>query len=282
MRTESVRAAVRRICQTRTTLERPDPSRPVAACRRRSEDVPVASSCPAADSRSFAVRPRSRRRFAPRASGVSLRARPSTQRASGRRRPLPPLQAQTSATASNRRAHEQARTRSAAEDHAVDLRKRGLPSFERCPTRAELGICADASRRAITVVGCHAGGEVGNVDRRRRAAAGGRDRVRADADAARRRLAAPPAAPRAARVGRRARQPDRAADARRLRRRLHHHGADRVPGDVGLEHDLRRHGAARDRDGRAARARDDAPPRGARRRRRGARGVRDGRSRASS
>ena len=63
---------------------------------------------------------------------------------------------------------------------------------------------------------------------------------------ARRRLAAPLPAARAARLGRDAREPDRPGDARRLRCGLHHHGADRVPGDVRLEHDLRRDGAARD------------------------------------
>ena len=55
---------------------------------------------------------------------------------------------------------------------------------------------------------------------------------------ARGRRAAPAAAARAARQRRLPREPRRAGDAPRLRRRLHHHGADRVPADVGLEHDL--------------------------------------------
>ena len=127
------------------------------------------------------------------------------------------------------------------------------------------------SRRMITVVGCHAGGEVGNV------VVGGvlpprrRDGVRADAGAAARgRLAAAAAAARAARQRRLSRQPRRPGDAARLRRGLHHHGADRVSGHVRLEHDLHDDRSARDRDDRAARAGDGRPARGAGRRRRGA------------
>ena len=77
--------------------------------------------------------------------------------------------------------------------------------------------CAPAG--TITVVGCHAGGEVGNVVVGGVSAAAGRDGLRADAGAARRRLAAPAAPARAARQRRRAREPHRPVDARRLRRR---------------------------------------------------------------
>ena len=67
--------------------------------------------------------------------------------------------------------------------------------------------------RAITVVGCHAGGEIGNVVVGGVAPPPGDDRLRADAGAARGRLAPPAAPPRAARERRRPREPDRAADA---------------------------------------------------------------------
>ena len=93
----------------------------------------------------------------------------------------------------------------------------------------------------------------------------GRDGLRADADAAaRRRLAAAPAPARAARQRGAPREPGRPGDARRLRRGLHHHGADRVPADVRLEHDLHDDRAARDRHARDARARDRRAARGAR------------------
>ncbi len=51
-----------------------------------------------------------------------------------------------------------------------------------------------------------------------------------------------------------------------LRRRRDHHGADRVPADVRLEHDRERHRPARDRHDRDARARDGGPARHAGRR----------------
>ena len=44
---------------------------------------------------------------------------------------------------------------------------------------------------------------------------------------------------------------------------LRDHGAGRVPGDVGHQHDLRRHGAARDRDAADDRAGHGARARGA-------------------
>ncbi len=62
-----------------------------------------------------------------------------------------------------------------------------------------------------------------------------------------------------------------------LRRGLHHHGADRVPADVRLEHDLHGDGAARDRHPHDVRAGDRPPARGAGRRRRGRAACRDGR-----
>ena len=126
------------------------------------------------------------------------------------------------------------------------------------------------ARRLITVVGCHAGGEIGNV------VVGGvlpppgatvfeqMQALRRDDDSLRRLLLREPRGSVAV-----PRQPHRPGDAPGLRRRLHHHGADRVSGDVGLEHDLRRDRAARDRDGRDARAGDDRPAGGAGRRRRG-------------
>ena len=65
--------------------------------------------------------------------------------------------------------------------------------------------------RTITVVGAHAGGEIGNVVVGGVLPPAGRDGVRADAGArARRRRAAAAAAARAARQRRRAREPDRA------------------------------------------------------------------------
>ena len=86
------------------------------------------------------------------------------------------------------------------------------------------------ARRTLTVVGCHAGGEIGNVVTGGVLPPAGSDGLRADADAAARgRLAAAAAAARAARQRRLPREPGRAADAAGLRRRLHHHGADRVP-----------------------------------------------------
>ena len=113
------------------------------------------------------------------------------------------------------------------------------------------------ARRTITVVGCHAGGEVGNV------VTGGvlppagatvfeqMQTLARDGDGLRRLLLREPRGSVAchanlivpsARPG--------------LRRRLHHHGADRVPADVGLERDLHGDRAARDGHGRDARARD--------------------------
>ena len=103
------------------------------------------------------------------------------------------------------------------------------------------------STRAITVVGCHAGGEVGNV------VVGGvlpppgetvfeqMQALRAD-DSLRRLLLREPRGSVAFHAN--LIVPSQRAG---LRGGLHHHGADRVPGDVGLEHDLRRDGAARDR-----------------------------------
>ena len=113
------------------------------------------------------------------------------------------------------------------------------------------------ARRTLTVVGCHAGGEVGDV------ITGGvlppagatvfeqMQTLQRDGDSLRRLLLREPRGSVARHV-----QPDRARDAPRLRRGLHHHGADRVPADVGLEHDLHHDGAARDGHGRDARARD--------------------------
>ena len=104
------------------------------------------------------------------------------------------------------------------------------------------------ARRTLTVVGCHAGGEIGDVITGRRAAARGatvfeqmqtlqRDgRLAAARCCCASRAAASPAT-----------STCRARDAPRLRRRVHHHGADRVPADVRLEHDLHHDGAARDR-----------------------------------
>ena len=104
-----------------------------------------------------------------------------------------------------------------------------------------------SGRRVISVVGCHAGGEVGNV-----VVAGvppppgatvfeQMQALRAD-DSLRRLLLREPRGSVAVHANLLV-----PLDACRLRRRLHHHGAHRVPGDVGLEHDLRRDGAARDR-----------------------------------
>ena len=118
-----------------------------------------------------------------------------------------------------------------------------------------------SGRRVISVVGCHAGGEVGNV------VVGGvlpppgatvfeqMEALRAD-DSLRKLLLHEPRGSVAVHANLVV-----PVAARRLRRRVHHHGADRVPGDVGLEHDLRHDRAARDRDGRDARARDDAAAR---------------------
>ena len=60
------------------------------------------------------------------------------------------------------------------------------------------------------------------------------------------RLASPLPLARASRVGRDAREPARPCDQGGLRVGVHHHGADRVPRDVGVEHDLRRDRSARD------------------------------------
>ena len=98
----------------------------------------------------------------------------------------------------------------------------------------------------------------------RRAAAG--DTVFEQMERAARRRLDPPAAPaRAARERRGPLERRPAVEAPGLRVRLRDHGADRVPGDVRLEHDLRRDRPARDGHGRDARAGDDLPARGARR-----------------
>ena len=128
--------------------------------------------------------------------------------------------------------------------------------------------------RTITVVGCHAGGEVGNV------VVGGVlpppgdsvfEQMQHLQDA--RRRASAPAVARAARQRRLSREPRGSGNEAGLRRRVHHHGADRVPADVRLEHDLHGDGAARDRRPADVRAGDRPPARGAGRRRRGAGGL---------
>ena len=81
---------------------------------------------------------------------------------------------------------------------------------------------------------------------------------------------------RAARQCRPPRQPARAADPPRLRRRRHHHGADRISPDVRLELDLHRHRAARDRHRRHGRAGNGVAPRHAGRPVDGPRPCRDG------
>ena len=133
-------------------------------------------------------------------------------------------------------------------------------------------LAAMRARRTITVVGCHAGGEIGNV------VTGGvlppagatvfeqMQTLRRDGDWLRRLLLREPRGSVACHANLVVPR-----DPAGLRRRLHHHGADRVPGDVGLEHDLHGHRAARDRHGRDARAGDGAAAGGAGRGGRGAR-----------
>ena len=121
------------------------------------------------------------------------------------------------------------------------------------------------ARPVMTVVGCHAGGEIGNVIVGGVAPPPGATVFEQMQALARGRLDPQAAPPRAARERRGPLEPGRPGDTPGLRLRLHHHGADRVPGDVRLEHDLRRHRAARDGHGRDARAGHDRPPRGPRR-----------------
>ena len=101
-------------------------------------------------------------------------------------------------------------------------------------------------------------------DRRRRAGRPGRDDAREGAPPrdARRRAAQADAA-RAPRLPGAVRQRDPAADPSRGPGGLRDHGARRVPGHVGHEHDLRGHGAARDRDAADDRAGHGARARGA-------------------
>ena len=95
-------------------------------------------------------------------------------------------------------------------------------------------------RRTITVVGCHAGGEVGNVVVDGVPPPPGAtvfeqmQALRAD-DSLRRFLLREPRGSVATHANLLV-----PSHAPRLRRGVHHHGAHRVPGDVGLEHDLRR------------------------------------------
>ena len=107
--------------------------------------------------------------------------------------------------------------------------------------------------------GCHAGGEIGNVViggvLRRRA---GRCSSGCSPCAPTTRCGSGCCCARASRKRGGSRGPDRPLEPSRVRGRVHHHGADRVSPHVGLEHDLRRDRAARDGDGRDARARDDA------------------------
>ena len=130
------------------------------------------------------------------------------------------------------------------------------------------------TRRVITVVGCHAGGEIGNV------VVGGvlppagatvfeqMQTLQREGDWLRKLLLREPR-------GSVACHANLVVPATRagLRRGLHHHGADRVSGHVRLEHDLHDDRPARDRHARAARAGDGRPAGGAGRRRRGACGV---------
>ena len=116
---------------------------------------------------------------------------------------------------------------------------------------AAVGSPGVRAARTITVVGCHAGGEIGNV------ITGGvlppagatvfeqMQTLQREGDWLRRVLLREPR-------GSVACHANLVVPATRagLRRGLHHHGADGVSGHVRLEHDLHGDGAARDRDGR--------------------------------
>ena len=100
----------------------------------------------------------------------------------------------------------------------------------------------------IEAVDAHAAGEPGPGDRRRRRGRPRRDDVRQDDVApGEPRRPSPPDAARAARLSGRELQPGPAVEPPRRRRRLRDHGAGRVSRHVRNEHDVRRHGAARDR-----------------------------------
>ena len=127
------------------------------------------------------------------------------------------------------------------------------------PTRSAAG--RDRDPRSAHDRARHRGGRrtrgrrAGAGHRRRREWRGGRHDVRGDdlAPGAPRRPASADAA-RATRLPGGQLQPDPPVVASRSRRGLRDHGAGRVPGDVRHEHDVRRDGPARDRDGADDRA----------------------------
>ena len=110
--------------------------------------------------------------------------------------------------------------------------------------------------RMISVVGCHAEGEVGDVIIGGVLPPPGATMWRRSRHRARPRPYPAAADLRAARLGGAACQPDRAVDTGRLRCRRHHHGADGISADVGLQHHVHGNGAAGDRHRADAGARD--------------------------
>ena len=103
------------------------------------------------------------------------------------------------------------------------------------------------SRQRILIVGCHAGGEVGLVVLAGVAAPAGCVGVRGDGSPSRRRHPSTASASGAAWERCPARECGGAIASRGLRGRLRHHGADRVPRDVRVQHHVRGDRSPRDR-----------------------------------